>query len=77
MAKIVTTLYQCDVCRKAFDKETDVSKHSVPCYGGNDNFQTTTSVDLCYDCASKLRQVIFDQFAEIHDDFGLQIKKKF
>lgn len=34
-------------------------------------------IDLCDDCASRLRKVIFDNFAEIRDCYGITIKKKF
>ena len=32
---------------------------------------------MCDECSTKIRQVIYDNFAEIRDYYGLSVKKKF
>lgn len=81
MAKITTINYTCDVCGATFSEhDAEVNKkittERVPCYmdGG---VHTTTDVDMCNKCSSKVRKVIYDHFAEIYDYFGLSVKKKY
>lgn len=77
MARIEKVTYQCDVCKKEFKNEKDVKSTTIPCYGGEQNeYLSECSVDLCAECASKLRKVIYDNFAEINNYHGLNIRRK-
>lgn len=76
MAKIEIVKYKCDVCGKEFDKEKDINKEKVPCYADG-TYLTSTTLDMCKECSEKIRKVIYDNFAEIHDYYGLSVKKKF
>ena len=69
MSKIIIEKYKCDICGKEVEKETDLRKETVPCYGEG-SFFTQTSVDMCDDCASRLRKIIYQNFAEIRDNYG-------
>lgn len=74
--KIEIVKYKCDVCGRTFDAEKDIRKESVPCYGEG-TYPTSTKIDMCNKCSQKLREIIYDNFAEIRDDYGVSIKKKF
>lgn len=74
--KIEIIKYKCDVCGKEFDLKGGIKKETVPCYSEG-MYHTSAMIDLCDDCASRLRKVIFDNFAEIRDCYGITIKKKF
>lgn len=76
MSKIIIEKYKCDICGKEVEKETDLRKETVPCYGEG-SFFTQTSVDMCDDCASRLRKIIYQNFAEIRDNYGLTVKQVF
>lgn len=78
MAKVEIVRYQCDVCKAEFEKEKDVESTAIPCYGGERNeYNSMCSLDLCKECAGKIRQVIYDNFAEISVYHGTYIRKKF
>lgn len=74
--KIVIVNYRCDVCGRTFYAENDIQKESVPCYGEG-TYPTSTKIDMCNKCSQKLREIIYDNFAEIRDNCGVSIKKKF
>lgn len=74
--KIEIVKYKCDVCGKEFYLETDIKKENIPCYGEG-KFRLNAVIDLCDECADKVRKVIFDNFAEINNWGGITIKKKF
>lgn len=76
MAKIEIVKYKCDVCGKEFEKEKDIRKETVPCYSEG-SFHSSTTLDMCGECSAKIRKVIYDNFAEIRDYYGLYVKKKF
>lgn len=76
MAKIEIVRYQCDVCKKEFENKEEVKSESVPCYGEG-SYHSQAAVDMCNECAKKIRKVIFDNFAEIRDYYGLSVEKKF
>ena len=76
MAKIEIIRYQCDVCKKEFESEKQIKAESVPCYG-EDSYPTNARVDMCEECAKKIREVIYDNFAEIRDYYELSVTKKF
>ena len=40
-------------------------------------FFTQISVDMCDNCASRLRKIIYQNFAEIRDNYGLTVKQVF
>lgn len=76
MAKIEVIKYQCDICKAEFNEEKEVTKTIVPCYGGDRNeYHSECSLDLCKECSTKLREVIYKNFAHITDYYGLQITK--
>ena len=77
MAKILITKYKCDICGKEFDDPKEISATSIPCYGVGMTPNDATQVDLCEKCGRILREIIWDNFAEISDDYGLSIKKKY
>ena len=76
MSKIEIVRYKCDICNKEFENEKSIKSESVPCYG-EDNYLTTTRLDMCEECSKKIREVIYDNFAEIRDCYGLSVTKKF
>lgn len=76
MAKIEIVRYKCDICNKEFETQKSIKSESVPCYG-EDYYHTNARVDMCEECAKKIREVIYDNFAEIRDYYGLSVKKKF
>ena len=76
MAKIEIVRYKCDVCGKEFESEKQIKAESVPCYGEG-SYHTSAKVDMCQECSAKIRQIIYDNFAEIRDCYGLSIEKKF
>ena len=57
-------------------KWKSIKSESVPCYGDG-AYHTNARVDMCEECAKKIRKVIYDNFAEIRDCYGLSVKKKF
>lgn len=78
MAKIQVIRYKCDVCKKEFENEKDIKNEDIPCYSGEGNcYLSSTKVDLCETCSKKIREVIYNNFAEISDYYGLFIKKKY
>ena len=78
MAIIQTISYKCDVCKKNFKNEKDITSTNIPCYGGERNeYLSNAQVDLCTNCAKKLRSVIYKNFAEISEWYGTRITKKF
>lgn len=78
MSKIEIIKYKCDICNKEFENEKSIKSESVPCYGGEEGaYRTNACMDLCEECSTKIRRVIFDNFAEIIDYYGLSVKKKF
>ena len=76
MAKIEITIYKCDICKKEFGSEQSIKSESVPCYG-NGTCYTNVRVDMCEACAKKIREVIYDNFAEIRYCQKLSVEKKF
>lgn len=76
MSKIIIEKYKCDICGKEVEKEADLRKETVPCYGEG-SFFTQISVDMCDNCASRLRKIIYQNFAEIRDNYGLTVKQVF
>lgn len=76
MSKIVITKYKCDVCGEEFSDEKKIQTIKVPCCGETIEI-VFTNIDVCKDCLLKMRNVIYDDFAEIVDSYGLHIKKKF
>ena len=76
MSKIEIIRYKCDICKKEFESEKQIKAESVPCYGDG-AYHTNAKVDMCEECSAKIRKVIYDNFAEIRDDYGLSVKKKF
>ena len=76
MSKIEIVRYKCDICNKEFESEKSIKSESVPCYGEG-AYHTNARVDMCEDCAKKIREVIYDNFAEIRDYYGLSVTKKF
>ncbi len=76
MAKIERVTYQCDVCKACYENEKELICTSVPCYGGERNeYLTECKLDLCKECSTKLREIIYHNFAHITDYYGLQITK--
>lgn len=75
MSKIEIVRYKCDICEKEFENEKSIKSESVPCYG--EGYYTNARVDMCEECSTKIRKVIYDNFAEIKDYYGLSVKKKF
>lgn len=74
--KITKIIYECDVCKNKFEEENKIISTTVPCYGGERNeYQTETTIDLCEECGSKLRKIIYKNFAQISDYYGTQITK--
>jgi len=72
--KITKIIYECDVCKNKFEEENKIITTTVPCYGGERNeYNTECTIDLCDDCGKKLRKVIYDNFAQITDYYGVQI----
>lgn len=65
MAKIEITIYKCDICGKEVEDNELCTEH-VPCYGEG-SYEVTAQVDMCKECSKKIRQVIYDNFAEIID----------
>ena len=76
MAKIEIVRYKCDICQKEFENKKSIKSESVPCYGEG-TYHTNVRVDMCEECSTKIRKVIYDNFAEIRDYYGLSVKKKF
>ena len=76
MSKIEIVRYKCDICNKEFESEKSIKTESVPCYG-KDFYHTNTRLDMCDECSTKIRKVIYDNFAEIRDYYELSVKKKF
>lgn len=76
MSKIEIIRYKCDICKKEFESEKSIKAESVPCYGEG-TYHTNARVDMCEECSTKIRKVIYDNFAEIRDCYGLSVKKKF
>ena len=76
MAKIEIVRYKCDICKNEFENEKSIKSESVPCYGEG-TYHTNVRVDMCEECSTKIRKVIYDNFAEIRDYYGLSVKKKF
>ena len=77
MAKIQITKYKCDICNKEFDSEKDVKATHIPCYGGERcEYHDEAQVDLCKDCSTKLREVIYNNFARIQNYYGIHISAK-
>ena len=77
MAKIETIRYQCDVCKAEFENKKNVTSESIPCYGGERNeYHSSCKLDLCKECSEKIRKVIYDNFAQINDWYGLHVTKK-
>jgi len=77
MAKVEIIRYECDVCKKEFKNAKDVEETSVPCFGGERNeYGSNVRIDLCKECASNLREVIYQHFAEINNYYGVHIKNK-
>ena len=76
MSKIEIIRYKCDICKKEFESEKQIKAELVPCYGDG-AYHTNARVDMCEECSSKIRKVIYDNFAEIRDYYGLSVKKKF
>ena len=77
MAKIEITRYQCDVCKEEFENEKDVVMTRVPCFGGERNeYHSEVGLDLCRKCADNLRDIIYWNFAEISDYYGVHIRNK-
>lgn len=37
---------------------------------------TNTKIDLCRDCQEKLVEAVWNNFAEIMDDYGVAVKAK-
>lgn len=74
MAIIEKITYQCDVCKAEFENEKDIESQTVPCYGGERNeYFSECSLDLCVKCSTKLREVIYHNFANITNYHGIQI----
>ena len=47
MARIEEIKYQCDVCKRKFDKENDISSTHVPCFVGERyEYETEAQIDL-------------------------------
>ena len=77
MAKVEIIKYRCDVCKAEFENEKEVEETHIPCYGGERNeYHSECIVDLCNDCSKKLREVIYKNFAQISDYYGIHITKK-
>lgn len=75
MAEIVIKKYVCDVCKAEFDNKDMVEKTTVPCRGTG-FVCTNTKIDLCRDCREKLVEAVWNNFAEIMDDYGVVVKAK-
>ena len=74
MAKIKIIRYKCDICGMEYEDEKSVTTEKVPCYGGESSqYNSTADVDMCKACSDKIRKVIYDNFAEINDYYGLNI----
>lgn len=76
MSTIKLTIYKCDICGIETEDETEILGENVPCYGEGTS-HCTARVDMCFNCRSRLRRTIWDNFAEIRDWYGLSINKKF
>ena len=77
MSKIEKIIYKCDVCEKEFENPKDVAMTSIPCYGGErGEYLTDAAVDLCIKCSKNIRKVIYNNFAEISDWYGVHIRNK-
>ena len=76
MSKIEIVRYKCDICNKEFENSKSIKSESIPCYG-EDTYHTNTRLDMCEECSTKIRKVIYDNFAEIRDYYGLSVTKKF
>lgn len=63
------------MCKAEFDDKSMVEKTTVPCKG-TDFMCTDTKIDLCRDCRKKLVQAVWDNFAEIVDDYGVVVRAK-
>lgn len=77
MAKVEIIKYQCDVCKAEFKNANDVRETNIPCYGGeSNNYHSSCRLDLCNDCSERIRKVIYDNFAQISDYYGIHVKNK-
>lgn len=77
MAKIEIIRYQCDVCGKEVEKEKDLHGTVIPCYSGERNeYLTECPVELCKECSENIRKIIYENFAEIQDYYGVHIRNK-
>jgi len=71
MAKIVIEKWRCDICEKELVSEKQIQKTNVPSYAGTDSeFFVENSLDLCQECAAKLREAISKHFVHIVDNYG-------
>ena len=68
--------YKCDVCGKESNRDRDVEGERIPVF----NWlipRATHEFDLCETCSRKLREVIYDHFAEVrHTIWGDAIIRK-
>lgn len=77
MAKIEIIRYQCDVCKAEFESEKELEPTHIPCYGGECNeYNSEVQLDLCKECSRNIRKIIYDNFADIQDYYGVHIRNK-
>ena len=63
--KKVIEIYCCDVCEKEVDGNKDLEKIVLPCKEMQTEVDVSSTFELCTECASKVRSLIFGSLAKI------------
>lgn len=64
MKKIIE-IYCCDVCEKEVKGKKDLEDMMLPCKETETEVDMTSTLELCAECADKVRNLIFGSFAKV------------
>lgn len=64
MKKIIE-IYCCDVCEKEVNGKKDLEDMILPCKETETEVDMTSTLELCEECAGKVRNLIFGSFAKV------------